>query len=110
MLRYLKYFIMALAAVLLLMFAYANRSWVTVALNPFEPIDDQLFSVPAPLYVVVFFSIMIGVIVGGASTWFSQGRHRRSLRQARSEIDKLRADLQAAKTVPITSLPVARRA
>ena len=110
MVRYLKLLLLAPVAVLLLVFAFANRHWVTVSINPFESGDTDAFSTPAPLFVVILISVMIGVIAGSVSTWFTQARHRRALKQARAESEKLRADLQAAKAAQTPSLPVARRA
>jgi uncharacterized integral membrane protein len=109
MLRLIKYLILAPVAVLLLAFAFANRDWVTVSFDPFASGDDAAaFSLSAPLFLVIVASIMIGVVAGGVSTWFAQGRHRREVRQFRVDADKLRAELQAAKAAQ-TSLPHASR-
>ena len=108
MLRLIKYLIIAPVAVLLLAFAFANRHWVTVSFDPFASDDAAAFSLSAPLFLVIVASIMIGVVAGGVATWFTQGRHRRALKQFRADGDKLRADLQAAKAAQ-TSLPHASR-
>ncbi len=108
MLRLIKYLIVAPVAILLFAFAFANRDWVTVSFNPFVSGDDAAFSLSAPLFLVIVAAIMIGVIAGGVSTWFAQGRHRRALRQFRADADKLRADLQAARAAQ-TALPHASR-
>ena len=75
MLRLIKYLILAPVAILLIAFAFANRHWVTVSFDPFVSGDDAAFSLSAPLFLVIVVSIMIGVIAGGVSTWFAQGRH-----------------------------------
>jgi len=108
--RYLKYLILAPIVVLMLAFAYANRMWVTVSFNPLASADLPSALVPAPIYAVVFVSIMIGVIVGGSSTWFSQGRHRRALRHAKAELERLRSELQAKRTPTDSPGADARRA
>ncbi len=111
MLRFLKYLIIAPVAILLLIFAYANRHFVTVKFDPFDAGDIPDFSITAPLFVVIIGSIMIGVIAGGVTTWFTQGRHRRALRQIKGESEKLRADLQAAKAaLPPAPIGISRRA
>ncbi len=108
MLRLIKYLILAPVAILLIAFAFANRNSVPVRFNPFVSGDDSAFSLSAPLFLVIVVSIMMGVIAGGVSTWFAQGRHRRALRQFRADADKLRADLQAARAAQ-TALPHASR-
>ncbi len=110
MLRFLQYLVIVPVAILFLMFAFANRHWVTVSFDPFESGDEAAFALSAPLFIVIVLSIMIGVIAGGAATWLSQARHRRALRHARAEMEKLRVDLQAAKAAQTSNLPATRRA
>jgi uncharacterized integral membrane protein len=97
MVRFFKVAILALCAVVLLGFAFANRDLVTVSFDPFASTDNAAFSIPAPLFVVVIVAAMLGVVAGASATWLSQGRHRRASRQSRMEADKLRAQAQALK-------------
>ena len=50
-----------------------------------------------PLFVVVFATLMLGVLIGGFASWIGQGRHRRAARQARAEVERLRADAISAR-------------
>ena len=97
MVRFFKVAILALCAIVLLGFAFANRDFVTISFDPFASSDNAAFSIPAPLFVVVIVAAMLGVIAGASATWLSQGRHRRASRQSRMEADKLRAQAQALK-------------
>ena len=97
MVRFLKWVVIAPFAILFLAFAFANRHIVTISFDPLTSGDIPAFSIPAPLFVVIIGSIAIGVVAGGIATWFSQGKHRRALREMRAQADKLRSDLQAAK-------------
>jgi len=109
MLRFLELLVVVPVAIVLLLFAYANRHFVTVSFDPLASNDAAAaVSLTAPLFVVIILSVMVGVIAGGVTVWFGQGRHRRLTRQLRAESEKLKADLQAAKgrTAPV----VARRA
>ena len=111
MVRFLKYVIIVPLAILFLIFAFANRHIVTVSFDPFESGDIPAFSIDAPLFVIIIASIMIGVIAGGVTTWFSQGKHRRALRQSKADADRLRDDLQAAKAaLPPPPIGISRRA
>jgi uncharacterized integral membrane protein len=65
--------------VILIIFCVANRQAVTLALNPFRP-DDRVLSLNAPLFVLLFAALIVGMVVGAAVTWVSQGKHRRRAR------------------------------
>jgi uncharacterized integral membrane protein len=97
MLRFLKFIVIAPFAVLFLIFAFANRQFVSVSFDPFAGGDIPSFAIQAPLFVVLIVSVMVGVVAGGVTMWFTQGKHRRAARASRAEADQLRADLQSAK-------------
>jgi uncharacterized integral membrane protein len=78
-------------AVLIVVFAVINRQSVNVVLDPFGS-DVPGLRFEAPLFAVMFLSLALGVLVGGVVTWIRQGRHRRALRDARTEIASLRAE------------------
>jgi hypothetical protein len=76
MVRFFRLAVLALCAVILLGFAFANRDLVTVSFDPFAS----------------------SVVAGASATWLSQGRHRKASRQNRIEAEKLRAQAQALKS------------
>ena len=77
-------------AIVLLMFAVANRHWVTVSFDPFPGNDIAGPSVDLPLFFVMFISGIFGVLAGGMLVWWRQGRYRRQLRDAKSEAAEAR--------------------
>jgi uncharacterized integral membrane protein len=97
MVRFLKIVLIAPFAILFLIFAYANRQFVTVSFDPFVSGDIPAFAIDAPLFLVLILAVMFGVVLGGAATWLAQGKHRRAERRNRAEADKLRADVEAAR-------------
>ncbi len=97
MVRFIKVVILALCAVVLLGFAFANRDFVTVSFDPFSTTDRAAFSIAAPLFAVVIVAAMLGVVAGAFATWLSQGRYRRTSRQNRVEAERWRAQAQALK-------------
>ena len=97
MVRFLKIAVYALAAIVLLGFAFANHHLVTVSFDPFASIDNAALSIDAPLFAVVIVAAMLGVVAGAFATWLSQGRHRRASRQSRLEANKWRAQAEALK-------------
>jgi len=98
MIRFFRVAVLALVAVVLLGFAFANRDSVTISFDPFASRGNAALSIDTPLFVVVIVAAMLGVVAGAFATWVSQGRHRRTARQNRVEADKWRAQTQALKT------------
>jgi uncharacterized integral membrane protein len=99
MVRFFKVAILALCAIILLGFAFANRGLVTVSFDPFATTASAAFSIETPLFAVVIVAAMLGIVAGALATWLSQGRHRKASRQSRREADKWRAQAQALKAV-----------
>jgi uncharacterized integral membrane protein len=81
-------------AILLVMFAVANREVVTVSLDPFNSAQPA-WSLRMPLFVLVLGMLTLGVLVGGFAAWVRQGRYRRSARGLRSEMAGLRHEVEA---------------
>jgi uncharacterized integral membrane protein len=81
-----------------IVFAVANRHFVTVSFDPFNSTDPSM-SVTLPLFVVIIAVAILGVIAGGLGTWFRQRRWRRAARQHEADARQARAeaeDLRAA--------------
>ncbi len=83
-------------------FAIANREWVTLDLWPFD------LSLRLPLFVVLLASLFVGLSIGGLAAWLSAGRTRRRGRRQRRRIEELERDVarlgrerdRAARTTP----------
>jgi uncharacterized integral membrane protein len=83
---------------LFIVFAVANRHWVTVSFDPFNSADPSV-AVSLPLFVVILAVAILGVAAGGSATWFRQRRWRRAARQHEADARRARAemaDLRAA--------------
>jgi uncharacterized integral membrane protein len=79
-------------AVIFVVFAVANRHFVTISFDPFNSADPSL-AADVRLFWVVFAAAFVGVIVGGCATWFGQRRWRRGARQHEADARTLRAQL-----------------
>lgn len=90
--------------IILIMLSVANRAAVTLALNPFDAADPVL-SVTAPLFVLLFAALIIGMVLGSLATWFKQGKHRQRARANASEAVKwhTEADREKAKAQSIAA-------
>jgi hypothetical protein len=88
---FFKWLILAPVALIIVVFAIVNRQIVPVVIDPFGS-DVPGLRFQAPLFFVMFACGAVGVIAGGVATWFRQGRNRRALREARSQIERLRGE------------------
>jgi uncharacterized integral membrane protein len=83
---------------ILIVFAVANRHFVTVSFDPFNSVDPSV-SVSLPLFVLIILVAILGVVAGGCATWFGQRRWRRAARRHEADARVAReqlADLRAA--------------
>jgi hypothetical protein len=81
------------AAVFLITLAIANRHSVRLVLDPFRP-EQPVLSVLLPFYAYLFGALLIGVLVGGLSTWMSQGHWRWSARRNSGDAKRWRAEAE----------------
>jgi uncharacterized integral membrane protein len=79
-------------ALILIVFAVANRHAVTVSLDPFAS-SDPAVSLSLPLFALIFVVLIIGVLIGGTATWLRQGRWRWIARRLEAELRNLRAKI-----------------
>ncbi len=59
--------------------AVSNRHPVQLVLDPFKP-EAPVLAVELPFYAYLLGALVIGVVLGGAATWFGQSRWRRTAR------------------------------
>ncbi|MFT0860884.1 LapA family protein [Ancylobacter sp. G4_0304] len=82
-------------SIVLVMLAVANRHPVALVIDPFGGVDS--LSVQAPLYIVVFTALILGVLFGGVAVWVKQGRYRSAARRAGREVRRTAAELDAVR-------------
>jgi len=96
--------VLALIAVVVILFAVSNREIVSVGLWPLPDFAAM------PLYLVVLGCLLIGFVCGQLSSWLGGWRWRRELRQARDRIAALEQELaeiraQQGPHTPVAALP-----
>jgi uncharacterized integral membrane protein len=101
--KFLTALIVIPLGLILMVFAVANRHFVTVSFDPFVS-NDPSFSVTLPLFLLLIVVAALGVLAGGCAVWFGQRRWRRAARRndadaraARGELADLRAQAAAAR-------------
>jgi len=73
-------------AIILIALSVANRHSVTISLDPFGGgAAEPALSLSAPLFLVIFLTLLVGVVIGGVATWISQGKWRKTARLSRRE-------------------------
>jgi uncharacterized integral membrane protein len=102
--KLLTFVVLIPLAVIIVMFAVANRAPVAVSMDPFNPVQPAL-ALQVPMFVVAFILVGLGVLVGGTAAWLRQHRWRVRARRAEAEARDLRARIDAAG--PRTRLPPA---
>ncbi|NNU58959.1 lipopolysaccharide assembly protein LapA domain-containing protein [Ochrobactrum soli] len=83
-------------AVILIALSVANRASTVLTVDPFNPGNPAL-SYSAPLFVWLFGALLVGVVIGSAVTWLTQGKHRRRARDSKQEAARLLERAEAAE-------------
>jgi uncharacterized integral membrane protein len=89
-------FILVPLAIVIVMFAVANRETITVSFDPFDTVKPA-FALQTPLYALIFVLVGLGVLVGGIAAWLKQYKWRSRARRAEAEARDLRSRLDAAE-------------
>jgi len=95
MVRYLRYVLLFLLAVSLVTVALANRSTVTLRALP-EDLAIMLGlrgQIEVPLFVVIFGSIVAGLLIGFFWEWFREYKFRAAVTVKSREVSKLEREL-----------------
>ena len=110
--RFFNWLVGLPVAVVAVVFAVANRQWITVSFDPLSR-DQPFASVNMPMWVLFFCGVFAGLFVGWAAAWLAQGKWRKAAREARidlarahSEQDRMKSESQqrAVVTTPEASL------
>ena len=83
-------------ALVIIMFAVANRVAITVSFDPFDAVHPA-FALKTPLFLLIFALVGLGVLVGGIAAWLRQHKWRTRARRAEAEARDLRMRLDAGE-------------
>ena len=83
-------------AIVIVMFAVANREIIAVSFDPFDTAHPA-FALKMPLFVLIFIVLILGVIVGGIAAWIRQSKWRRVARRLEGEVHALHEELAAQR-------------
>jgi uncharacterized integral membrane protein len=103
--KFLTALIVIPLGLLFVVFAVANRHFVTVSFDPFNSRDPSV-GIAMPLFAVIIIVAILGVLAGGMATWIRQGYWRRSARQYEAEARQAKAELaehRATMIAPVSA-------
>jgi uncharacterized integral membrane protein len=83
----LKKLVWVLVAAVAVALAVANRHDVFFVLDP-TTVEDTPLAIEAPLYLLIFIALGVGVLIGGCATWLRQGKWRRRAREQTGEAER----------------------
>jgi uncharacterized integral membrane protein len=103
--KLLSWIVLAIVAVVLILFAISNREAVSVGLWPLPAL------VELPLYLVLLGTLIVGFTVGELAAWIRGWRWRREARRGRERIAALEREIEAervqraASRTPLAVIP-----
>lgn len=97
--RYIRYFILAIIALILVELAFANSDLVTLTVfsDGLIPYVGWNVTVEVPLYVVGLGGLVVGLLIGFLWEWMRERHHRRSAAHGRRDKALLEAELRKLK-------------
>ena len=97
-----------LLGLIFVIFAVANRHFVTVSFDPFNSVNPSV-AASMPLFALIIAVAILGVIAGGMATWFGQRRWRRAARQHEADARTAKAQLAELRSQALASRAEAQR-
>jgi len=102
--KLLWWLVLAVAALVLILFAVSNRESVSVGLWPLPALVDL------PLYLIVLGTLVVGFLFGQLVAWIGGWRWRREARRSRERIAMLERELEAERArhgarAPLAAIP-----
>lgn len=89
--RTLTYIVLFPFAVALIALGVVNTQTVDLVLDPFRP-EAPALSLSLPFYVYLFAAVLVGIVIGGWTTWRSQAHWRREARKRTLEAQRWQAE------------------
>ncbi|KQT83955.1 LapA family protein [Aurantimonas sp. Leaf443] len=93
--RLLSIVILVPLAIVLVVFCVANRQSVAISLDPIGTMPQ--LALQAPMFILLMGAVILGTVLGGIGTWFTQAHYRRKSWKRKYEVEKLRREADEAK-------------
>ena len=101
--RYFRYLVLLLVALVLVSLTLANRDWVTLRLVPdnianLVGLPWAAAGVSLPIFVVILVTLTIGMILGYSAEWVREFKFRAAASRDRREKARLAKEIAQMKT------------
>ena len=96
--KFVTIFVLVPLAIVIVMFAVANREIVTVSFDPFDSTSPAI-AFRMPLFILIFVLVGIGVLAGGIAAWLRQHKWRARARRAEADVQRLRTELDVGRSL-----------
>ena len=91
--------------------AVANRKSTLLSFDPFSA-DQPAIALQLPLFWIILAAALVGIVLGGWSSWLAQAPLRRTIREQEDRIRRLEREIEAAQAIiakPATGSSITRR-
>lgn len=97
--RYIKYALLAVIAVILVCVSLANRESVQLELLPTDlaQLLGMDYAITLPWFVVIFGGVAIGLLIGFLWEWIREHKQRAEAAAQRREMDRMRREIKRLK-------------
>jgi uncharacterized integral membrane protein len=88
--------------------AVANRSDVPLSFDPFNSAAPAIV-LQVPLFWIILASALVGIVLGGWSSWLAQAPLRQTVRENEDKIRRLEREIEVAQKIIVQpALPIGR--
>lgn len=91
--RLIGWFILVPISILLVIFALANRQQITLNFDPISAENPLIASVNLPLFIVIFFMLVLGILLGAIAVFFSQAKIKNQRNKLKKQVKNLELEL-----------------
>jgi len=88
-----------LLALIVIAIAVANRNPVRLSFDPFNVTAPAIAINDVPLFFVVMGGVLVGLLLGGWSTYLAQAPARRAARMTEQKVKKLEREIEVQQAI-----------
>jgi uncharacterized integral membrane protein len=85
-------------AIIVVAIAVANRNPVQLSFDPFNSTAPAI-AFPVPLYAVIMGAALVGLLLGGWSSYLAQAPARRAARMTEQKVKKLEREIEVQQAI-----------
>jgi len=85
-------------AVITAVIAVANRHYVSLSFDPFNSLSPAI-AFEVRLFWLILIAALIGIVLGGWSSWLAQAPLRQALRENEDKIRRLEREIEVQQTI-----------